>query len=204
MNKIKLIAALAVIALIFLVVTKESKENLSYIELKRDATILAFGDSITYGYGVMQKDSYPAQLQKKTGLHVINAGISGEESSEGLSRLSALLVNKPDLVILCHGGNDILRKRSDEKLKTNLIEMINLIKESGAKILLVGVPNFGMLGVKTHPLYSEVADETEVFFEEDVLSLVEADNRLKIDTIHPNRQGYEIMTDAFIKHLKLI
>lgn len=204
MNKIKLIAALAVIALIFLVATRESKDNLSYIELKRDATILAFGDSITYGYGVMQKDSYPAQLQKKTGLHVINAGISGEESSEGLSRLSALLVNKPDLVILCHGGNDILRKRSDEKLKTNLIEMINLIKENGAKVLLVGVPNFGMLGVKTHPLYSEVADETEVFFEEDVLSLVEADNRLKIDTIHPNRQGYEIMTDAFIKHLKLI
>lgn len=204
MNKIKLIAALAVIALIFLVATRESKENLSYIELKRDATILAFGDSITYGYGVMQKDSYPAQLQKKTGLHVINAGISGEESSEGLSRLPKFLKKKPDLVILCHGGNDILRKRSDEKLKTNLIEMINLIKESGAKVLLVGVPNFGMLGVKTHPLYSEVADETEVFFEEDVLSLVEADNRLKIDTIHPNRQGYEIMTDAFIKHLKLI
>lgn len=204
MNKIKLIAALAVIALIFLVATRESKDNLSYIELKRDATILAFGDSITYGYGVMQKDSYPAQLQKKTGLHVINAGISGEESSEGLSRLPKLLKEKPDLVILCHGGNDILRKRSDEKLKTNLIEMINLIKESGAKVLLVGVPNFGMLGVKTHPLYSEVADETEVFFEEDVLSLVEADNRLKIDTIHPNRQGYEIMTDAFIKHLKLI
>lgn len=204
MNKIKLIAALAVIALIFLVATRESKDNLSYIELKRDATILAFGDSITYGYGVMQKDSYPAQLQKKTGLRVINAGISGEESSEGLSRLPKLLKEKPDLVILCHGGNDILRKRSDEKLKTNLIEMINLIKESGAKVLLVGVPNFGMLGVKTHPLYSEVADETEVFFEEDVLSLVEADNRLKIDTIHPNKKGYEIMTDAFIKHLKLI
>lgn len=204
MNKIKLIAALAVIALIFLVATRESKSNLSTIELKRDATILAFGDSITYGYGVMQKDSYPAQLQKKTGLHVINAGISGEESSEGLSRLPKLLKEKPDLVILCHGGNDILRKRSDEKLKTNLIEMINLIKESGAKVLLVGVPNFGMLGVKTHPLYSEVADETEVFFEEDVLSLVEADNRLKIDTIHPNKKGYEIMIDVFIKHLKLI
>lgn len=204
MNKIKLIAALAVIALIFLVATRESKENLSYIELKRDAVILAFGDSITYGYGVMQKESYPAQLQKKTGLRVINAGISGEESEEGLQRLPTLLVNKPDLVILCHGGNDIIRQSSDEKLKTNLIAMINLIKKSGAKVLLVGVPNFGMLGFKTHPLYSEVADETGVFFEEDILSFVEADNRLKIDTIHPNKKGYEIMTDAFIKHLKLI
>lgn len=204
MNKVKLIAALAVIALIFLVATRESKSNLSYIELKKDATILAFGDSITYGYGVMQKESYPAQLQKKTGLHVINAGVSGEESSEGLQRLPTLLVNKPDLVILCHGGNDILRKRSDEKLKTNLIEMINLIKKSGAKVLLVGVPNFGMLGFNTHSLYNEVADETEVFFEEDILSFVEADNSLKIDTIHPNKKGYEIMADAFIKRLKLI
>lgn len=204
MNKIKLITALAVIALIFLVATRESKNSLSYIELKKDATILAFGDSITYGYGVMQKESYPAQLQKKTGLHVINAGVSGEESSEGLQRLPTLLVNKPDLVILCHGGNDILRKRSDEKLKINLIEMINLIKKSGAKVLLVGVPNFGMLGFKTHPLYSEVADETEVFFEEDILYFVEADNSLKIDTIHPNKKGYEIMADAFIKRLKLI
>ncbi|MFA5455052.1 MAG: arylesterase [Sulfurimonas sp.] len=204
MNKIKLIAALAVIALIFLVFTRESKSNLSYIELKKDATILAFGDSITYGYGVMQKESYPAQLQKKTGLHVINAGVSGEESSEGLQRLPKLLKEKPDLVILCHGGNDILRKRSEEELKNNLIAMINLIKESGAKVLLVGVPNFGMLGFSTHSLYNEVADETEVFFEEDVLSFVEADNSLKIDTIHLNKKGYEIMTDAFIKHLKLI
>jgi lysophospholipase L1-like esterase len=204
MNKIKLIAALVVIAIIFSVITKESKDNLSYVELKRDAVILAFGDSITYGYGVMQKDSYPAQLQKKTGLRVINAGISGEESSEGLSRLPKLLKEKPDLVILCHGGNDILRNRSDEKLKTNLIEMINLIKESGAKVLLVGVPNFGMLGFKTHPLYEEVAGETEVFFEADILSMVETDNRLKIDAIHPNEKGYKIMVEAFIKHLKFI
>lgn len=204
MNKIKLIAALAVIALIFLVATRENRSSLSQIELKRDATILAFGDSITYGYGVAQKESYPSQLQKKTGLHVINAGISGEESSEGVQRLPSLLTNKPDLVILCHGGNDILRKRSENEIKSNLIAMINLIKESGAEVLLVGVPNFGMLGVKTHPLYGEVADETEVFFEEDVLSFVEADNRLKIDYIHPNKKGYEIMTDAFVKHLKII
>ncbi|OHE00500.1 MAG: arylesterase [Sulfurimonas sp. RIFCSPLOWO2_12_36_12] len=204
MNKIKLIAALAVIALIFLVVTRESKDNLSYIELKRDATILAFGDSITYGYGVPQSFSYPSQLQKKTGLRVINAGVSGEESSDGLLRLPPLLKEKPALVILCHGGNDIIRKRSDEKLKSNLIEMINLIKASGAKVLLVGVPNFGMLGFKTHSLYEEVAGETEVFFEEDVLSMVEADNRLKIDAIHPNEKGYKIMVEAFIKHLKFI
>ncbi len=108
------------------------------------------------------------------------------------------------MVILCHGGNDILRKRSEEAIKTNLIEMIKLIKASGAEVLLVGVPNFGLLGFKTHSLYTEVADETGVFFEEDVLSDVESDNRLKIDAIHPNEKGYEIMAETFAKYIKLI
>ncbi len=142
-------------------------------------------------------------MQKKTGLRVINAGVSGEESSDGLLRLSKLLKQKPDLVILCHGGNDILRKRSEEKLKSNLIEMINLIKASGAKVLLVGVPNFGLLGFKVHSLYAEIVDETGVFFEDDVLSKVLSKNELKIDYIHPNEKGYEIMVNAFIKNFKI-
>lgn len=204
MNRIKFVAALAVIVLILLTITRESKNNLSHIELKRDAVILAFGDSITYGYGVSKNSGYPAKLQKKIGLRVINGGISGEETSEGLSRLPHLLEERPSLVILCHGGNDILRKRQEETIKANLIEMIKLIKASGAEVLLVGVPNFGLFGFKTHTLYTEVADEMEVFYEEDVLSDVESDNRLKIDAIHPNEKGYEIMAETFAKYIKLI
>lgn len=204
MNRIKFVAALAVIVLILLTITRESRNNLPYIELKRDAVILAFGDSITYGYGVSKNSSYPSKLQKKTGLRVINGGISGEETSEGLSRLPHMLKERPGLVILCHGGNDILRKRSEDALKANLVEMIKLIQASGAKVLLVGVPNFGLLGFETHSLYAEVADETGVLFEEDVLSAVESDNGLKIDAIHPNEKGYEVMSEAFAKYIKLI
>ncbi len=204
MNKIKLITVVLAAIMLFTIITKESEDDSSHIKLRSDATILAFGDSITYGYGVSEKASYPAQLQKRTGVRVINGGISGEESSEGLQRLAKLLEQKPDLVILCHGGNDIIQKRSVEKLKANLTQMVETIKASGAKVLLVGVPDFGLLGFKTHSIYAEVADETEVFFEEDVLSDVLSKNEFKIDYIHPNEKGYKIIVDAFVKHLRII
>jgi len=204
MNKIKLITVVLAAIMLFTIITKESEDDSSHIKLRSDATILAFGDSITYGYGVSEKASYPAQLQKRTGVRVINGGISGEESSEGLQRLAKLLEQKPDLVILCHGGNDIIQKRSVEKLKANLTQMVETIKASGAKVLLVGVPDFGLLGFKTHSIYAEVADETEVFFEDDVLSDVLSKNELKIDYIHPNEKGYKIIVDAFVKHLRII
>ncbi|WP_246032270.1 arylesterase [Sulfurimonas crateris] len=204
MNKIKVITVLLGAIMLFTIITKERDSGSSQIELQSDATILAFGDSITYGFGVAEEESYPAQLQKRVGVRVINGGVSGEESSEALERLPKLLEQKPDLVILCHGGNDIIRKRSDEKLKANLTQMIETIKASGAKVLLVGVPNFGILGFNTHSIYAEVAKETEVFFEEDVLSKVLSKNELKIDYIHPNEKGYEIIVDAVVKHLKVI
>lgn len=204
MNKIKLITVVLAAIMLFTIITKESEDDSLHIKLRSDATILAFGDSITYGYGVSEKASYPAQLQKRTGVRVINGGISGEESSEGLQRLAKLLEQKPDLVILCHGGNDIIQKRSVEKLKANLTQMVETIKASGAKVLLVGVPDFGLLGFKTHSIYAEVADETEVFFEEDVLSDVLSKNEFKIDYIHPNEKGYKIIVDAFVKHLRII
>ena len=204
MNKIKVITVLLGAIMLFTIITKERDSGSSHIELNRTSTILAFGDSITYGFGVEEEESYPAQLQKRTGIRVINGGVSGEESSEGLERLPKLLEQKPDLVILCHGGNDIIRKRSDEKLKANLIQMIETIKASGAKVLLVGVPNFGILGFNTHSIYAEVAKETEVFFEEDVLSKVLSKNELKIDYIHPNEKGYKIIVDAVVKYLKII
>ncbi|HEY9203525.1 MAG TPA: arylesterase [Sulfurimonas sp.] len=204
MNKIKVITVLLGAIMLFTIITKERDSGSSHIELNRTSTVLAFGDSITYGFGVEEEDSYPAQLQKRVGIRVINSGVSGEESSEGLERLPKLLEQKPDLVILCHGGNDIIRKRSDEKLKANLTQMIEIIKKSGAEVLLVGVPNFGILGFSTHSIYAEIAKETEVFFEEDVLSKVLSKNELKIDYIHPNEKGYKVIVDAVVKYLKII
>ncbi len=202
MNKITLITVVLVVSLIMMVFIKENKNEVSYTTLQRDSVILAVGDSLTYGFGVSGEFSYPAVMQKRTGYKVINAGVNGETSEEGLARLPKNLEQKPDLVILCYGGNDILLNLSKEKLKQNLLQMIKLIKSNGADIILVGVPNFNMVGFDLLSLYSEVADDSGVILENDILRYIELHRNLKSDYVHPNKDGYEMMADTFIKLLK--
>lgn len=203
MSKTTLLAILMLVLILILILIKESNNDSNQIVLKENSVMLAFGDSLTYGFGVDTESSYPNQIQKKTGLKVINAGVNGELSSEGLLRLPRLLKHEPDLVILCHGGNDILKKLQSRELKRNLLAMIVLIRQSGAKVLLVGVPNFGLFGFNTHDVYEEVADETGVLYENDILTDIQKNNTLKSDYVHPNKKGYEMMADTFIEVLKI-
>lgn len=166
--------------------------------------ILAVGDSLTNGFGVGYEYSYPRLLEKKSAIEVLNAGIDGEFSHAALLRLPKLLERKPELVILCHGANDILMQLSKEQLKKNLISMITLIKESGASTLLVGIPDYYGFGFEVEELYREVADEMNIFLEDKVLQGITLDDSLKNDDVHPNEKGYEAMADAFLKYLKQI
>lgn len=193
-----------VIVLLFAAVLlfRQSGFDVKVQKLPESAVVLAFGDSLTYGYGAVHA-AYPLQLQKKIGREVINAGISGEVSSMGLKRLPKLLQQyHPALVILCHGGNDILRKQSKTRLKNNLKKMIALSRQSGAQVLLVGVPGFGLLGLSTLPLYGEVAEEENVLYEGEILEQIENDPELKSDRIHPNARGYALMAERFARLLK--
>ena len=183
--------------LILMIVFQTKNEDIKIQDLTGVKKILAFGDSLTYGKGAPSQ-SYPLQLQKLLSLEVINAGKSGESSSQGLNRLPSLLKNhKPDLVILCHGGNDLMQQTSKEVLKSNLVKMIKLSKESGARVLLVGVPNFKLIRFSTESLYKEVAEQENIMYEGDVLSYIENDRSLKSDRIHPNAKGYMLMAKAF-------
>ncbi|WP_424565573.1 GDSL-type esterase/lipase family protein [Sulfurimonas sp.] len=190
-------------SLVLVIVYQKNSNDINGVVLKEDSVILAFGDSLTNGFGAGYEFSYPKYMERKTGLKVINAGVDGEFSYEGLARLPKLLKHKPDLVILCHGGNDILNKLSSEELKSNLLAMVRLIQNSGAKVLLVGVPDFSLFSFSTHDIYGEVADETDILLEDEVLTHIELNRSLKSDYVHPNEKGYEKMADAFIEVLKL-
>ncbi|MCL5975551.1 MAG: GDSL-type esterase/lipase family protein [Gammaproteobacteria bacterium] len=159
--------------------------------LKQDAVILAFGDSLTFGTGAQPEQSYPSVLAELTGRQVINAGIPGELSGAGKVRLSQLLQEtKPDLVILCHGGNDLLRKQSRQQLQTNLQAMVDEITNSGAQVLLIAVPAFG-INLAPAPLYLELAKTNNIPIQPTILSELLIDNALKADQVHPNALGYQ-------------
>ncbi|NIR60646.1 MAG: arylesterase [Gammaproteobacteria bacterium] len=164
--------------------------------LAPDAVILAFGDSLTYGNGAPRSASYPAVLERLVGRTVINAGVPGELSSAGSDRLPALLErHDPDLVILCHGGNDLLRDRPPAEIRANLRAMIEHARRHGAAVVLIGVPDKG-LWLETAPLYHEVAEAAGVPLEAETLARIEGDPGLKADPIHPNRAGYRRLAQA--------
>lgn len=172
-------------------------------KLPSDAVILAFGDSLTYGFGAAPDESYPSVLSELIHRKVINAGISGELSSQGLQRLPKVLdTYRPDLLLLCHGGNDILKKTEVDVLRNNLEEMVRIAQKRGIDVIIIAVPEFSLLHLSPHPVYEEIAERHHLPIEPEILSDVLHDNQYKSDTIHPNTQGYRKMAETVKKLLQ--
>ncbi|MEX1199706.1 MAG: arylesterase [Methylophaga sp.] len=169
--------------------------------LPADAVILAFGDSLTYGTGADKAQSYPALLKASLSQQVINAGVPGEISGEGRARLPELLAEiNPQLVILCHGGNDLIRKLNKQQIKKNLANMIETIQNTGAQVLLVAVPEPNIM-LSPPDLYEELAEQYQLNLETDVVADILSSAKLKSDPIHPNAAGYRLMAEAILQKL---
>jgi acyl-CoA thioesterase I len=158
--------------------------------LAPDAVVLAFGDSLTHGTGAGTEASYPAVLERAIGRRVVNAGVPGETSAGGLARLPAVLdETRPALVIICHGGNDFLRRLDDAQAAANVGEMVRLARAHGAQVVLLATPK-PTLPPSVPAFYGELARELRVPFEEAVMKSVLTRNDLKSDLVHPNARGY--------------
>lgn len=164
--------------------------------LDRQAVVLAFGDSLTAGNGAGEAESYPTRLQELIGRTVINAGVPGELSSQGRARLPALLEqHRPALLILCHGGNDLLQRGSEQDAAENLRAMVGTARERGIDVILIGVPKPGLL-LEMPEFYEEIAGEFEIPYDADILADILADRTLKSDHVHPNAEGYRRLAEA--------
>ena len=167
--------------------------------LAENSVIMAFGDSLTAGFGVQPNKSYPAVLAQLTGLKVVNAGITGETTAEGLQRLPELLnQHQPGLVVLFEGGNDLLQKIPESQIEENLRKMIVSIQQSGASVILVSVPE-KKLFAGSLTLYSNLADEFSIPLEEDIIPNLLMRPSMKSDYVHFNAQGYGELAKAVYK-----
>ena len=170
--------------------------------LADDAVVVAFGDSITFGTGANPQESYPAVLENLIRRRVVNAGVPGEVTATGLSRLPEILEReKPALLILCHGGNDQLRHLDLRQTADNIREMIRLAKQRAVAVVLIAVPSPGIF-VSPAPMYRDIAKELTIPLEEETLSSILADGSLKSDYIHPNAAGYRRLAEALAALLK--
>jgi len=167
-----------------------------------DGVILAFGDSITYGTGAAEGESYPAVLARLTGHRVVNAGVPGEVSAAGTARLPEILDReRPALLLLCHGGNDLLARQDQRQIAENLLAMVRQAQERGIGVVLIAVPNPD-LTLKPPPLYAEVAAELGLPLELKALPRILGRASLKSDHIHPNGAGYGQLAEAVANLLK--
>ncbi len=172
------------------------------------ATVLALGDSLTFGTGATPETAYPAVLAALSGWAVVNGGVPGHTSAQALERLPALLAeHRPALVIVSIGGNDLLRRQDESALRDNLRRILAAVREAGAQALLVAVPRPTLAAKVTgslddHPLYAEIAREAAVPLHAQGWSTVLADERLKSDAIHGNAAGYEAFARGLLGTLQ--
>lgn len=166
------------------------------------AVILVFGDSIASGTGATAGESFPAVLERLMGRKVVNAGVPGELTREGLKRLPGVLAEvRPHLVILCHGGEDMTMNVEADEIIANLRKMVQLIGEARAEVFMIAVPPPAP-HFQPAPFYNHIAREMEVSIEVYTLSNVLSDKETRSEGLHPNAKGYAALARELAKRLQ--
>jgi len=168
-------------------------------------TIVAVGDSLTAGYGLDESSGYPALLEKKLqaagyNYQVVNGGVSGETTSGTLSRMEWIMTLEPDIIVLETGANDGLRGVDPQVAETNIREILRFLKDRDVVVLLAGMKMVWNMGpayvAEFNSIYPDLAREFDVVFLPFFLEGVATESEYTLgDGIHPNGQGYEIITE---------
>ncbi len=172
----------------------------------KNQTIVAYGDSLVQGLGSTEDSDFVSLLSRKIKRNIINLGISGNTTAQGLERIDEVVSNNPGTVIVLLGGNDYLRKIPQEETFSNLRKIITTLQSKGIMVVLLGVRG-GLLVDKFNSDFKSLADETGVIFIPNVLDGLIGDSRyMSSDGIHPNDLGYqkiaEKVYDGMYKYIK--
>ena len=214
-NPIKLLLFLVLLACALLTACQKEKEAPPVLPPEdkpaSQGTIVAVGDSLTAGYGVPDSEAYPAKLERKLQQEgypwrVVNAGISGETSSGTLARIDWILKSKPDIVILEIGANDGMRGQDPALTRKNIDKIVTSLQARGVIVVLAGMRMLTNLGPsytqKFAAIYPGVAKDRNLILIPFFLDKVAGEEALNLsDGIHPNGQGYDIVTENVYPYL---
>jgi len=168
-----------------------------YAPIPPGSTVLALGDSLTFGSGAPAEAAWPARLAAATGWNIVNAGVPGDTSAQARARLAALLAeHQPRLTLLSIGGNDLLRQVPEAEVRANIAAMLGEIRAAGGEVVLIAMPRPAMMAaalrsLDDHPLYATLAADHGVPLFAGGWAKVLSDPSLKADHVHANAAGYE-------------
>jgi acyl-CoA thioesterase-1 len=212
----KVYKVVAITIIIVLVMAVLGCDDGSTNDNGKDITLVCLGDSLTAGYGaakpseVDKSKSYPAYLEKKAGIPVINAGVSGDTTAEALARVdSDVLSHKPDIIIILLGANDFLHFISVSTTQSNLQTIIDKVDDGNRKIYLAKFYTDEVATSFIIPIPSVIVNQYDNMFN----TLAASSDNIELiediwtgvwgvhmsDLIHPNAEGYEIMADNIYK-----
>ncbi len=172
-----------------------SRNNQIYIN-----SIVCFGDSLTQGYGATGEQTYPYFLQQLTNLSVINKGINGNTSKDGLNRIDDILTTQNSIILVEFGANDFFQQIPISETRENIEEIIDKLKATDNIVVLVSIEDKQLKQLYT--MLKSLAKEKKVLFIDGILNEFWNDRTLFSDEVHPNSKGYKLVADKIYKSIK--
>jgi len=195
MRNARIAIPLAVVVLLLIVIAWPSPYAKVHNLDSRGANVIAFGDSLTAGYGARPGEDYPSRLSALIGAPVVNAGVSGDTTQSALARLdNDVLARDPRIVLVGLGGNDFLGGVPIATTEANLREIVRKIEGAGAMVVLLGF-RFPSLTADYESMYERVAKDEGCLLVPRILRDILNDASMKSDAIHPNARGYQLMAE---------
>ncbi len=194
------IAAIAVLGIGYALYASLTSREIEIINRRPVRSIVCLGDSITAGYGIDRNNAFPALIERSLGLPVVNAGVSGDRTAEGLERLERdVLSLQPDLVIVELGGNDFRKGVPEGELQLNLETIIQRIQATGSMVLLVGMPS-GFFRDRGSQIFNETAEKLgTLLVPAKVMKGMLGRDEFTTDGIHLKEIGHQRLADALIE-----
>jgi acyl-CoA thioesterase-1 len=176
--------------------------KVKFTDKSRSGPIVILGDSLSEAYQLKPEFGFVALLGERLDVEIVNLGKKGNTTGESVPRVKEeVLPLKPSLVIIQLGGNDVLQKVDPAETRANFQKMIDEVHQESIPILLLGVRG-GLMSDKFEDMFSELVSQNELAYVPDILDGILTSPGLRIDNIHPNKEGHILIADRVEPELK--